>query len=138
MVIHGAQVAEPVKEVYTSKEVFPLIFDYYINKADTLLEVPGLPDFEGIKGYLHKADQYAVTQETKTAVSSRLNTIGRMILLYKADVAISKDSRESLESAIKLLKEAAKLTPSMAQESEIAQKIEAARERLVQIKAEAE
>lgn len=137
MVLHGAQVPEPVKEVYTSQEVFPLIFDYYINKADTLLEVPGLPDFDGIKGYLHQAEGYAVSKEMKTAVSYRVNTIERMILLYKADVALSKDSEESLESAIKLLKEAATLTPSAAQADEIAQKIDTARERLAKLKAEA-
>lgn len=138
MVLHGAQVAEPVKEVYTRQEVFPLIFDYYINKADTLLEVPGLPDFDGIKGYLHQAEGYAVSKEMKIAASSRLNTIERMILLYKADVALSKDSEESLESAIKLLKEAATLTPSAAQADEIAQKIVTARERLAKLKTEAE
>ncbi|MGD9367702.1 MAG: hypothetical protein PVH87_18525 [Desulfobacteraceae bacterium] len=138
IVLHGVQVTEPVQEVYTSQEVFPLIFNYYVDKADTLLEVPGLPDFDGIKGYLHQAENYAVGKEMKTVVSSRLNTIERMILLYKADVALSKDSEESLESAIKLLKEAATLTPSAAQADEIAQKIDAARERLAKLKAEAE
>jgi hypothetical protein len=137
MVLHGAQAAEPVKEVYTRQEVFPLIFDYYINKADTLLEVPGLPDFDGIKGYLHQAENYALSQAMKTTASSRLNTIERMILLYKADVALSKDSQDSLESAIKMLKEAATLTPSAAQEVEITKKIDSARERLTKLKAEA-
>ena len=138
MVLHGAQAAEPVKEVYTRQEVFPLIFDYYLNKADTLLEVPGLPDFEGIKGYLHRAEKYAIGKDMKTTVSSRLNTIERMILLYKADVALSKESEDSLESAIELLKEAATLTPSAAQADEITQKIDGARERLAKLKAEAE
>ncbi len=134
MVLHGTSVAEPIKATYTKNEVFPLVFDYYIDKADTLLEVPGLPDFEGIKAYLHQAEDYIVSTEMNAAVTRRLNTIERMILLYKADVAISKDTDDSLESAIKLLKKAGKLTPSTAQAEEITQKIERARERRVELK----
>jgi len=134
MVLHGTSVVEPIKATYTKNEVFPLVFDYYINKADTLLEVPGLPDFEGIKVYLHQAEDYSVTTEMAAAVTARLNNIERMILLYKADVAISKDTDEALASAIKLLKKAGKLTPSAAQAEEITQKIERSRERRIELK----
>lgn len=136
MVLHGTQIAEPIKGLYTREEVYPIIFNYYIEKADTLLEVPGLPDFEGIKEYLHKAETYVVGLEMKTAVTSRLNNIERMTLLYKADVAMSKNTEDSLKSSIKLYKEASKLTPSPAQAEEIAQKIETAKIRLEGIKAQ--
>lgn len=138
MVLHGTQAAEPIKATYTKEEVFPLVFSYYVDKADTLLEVPGLPDFEGIKSYLHQAEDYIVSTDMSAAVSSRLNNIERMILLYKADVAISKDTDDSLESAIKLLKKAGRLTPSPAQENDIMQKIEQARARRAELKAAAE
>jgi hypothetical protein len=138
MVLHGTPVEEPLKETYTEKEVFPLVFNYYVDKADTLLEVPGLPDFEGIKTYLHQAEDYIVSNEMQTAVTTRLNTIERMILLYKADVALSKDTDEALQSAITLLKKAAKLTPSTAQAEEIAKKIEQARARRTALKSAAE
>jgi colicin import membrane protein len=134
MVLHGVPAVEPAKAVYTQKDVFPLVFTYFIDKADTLLEVPGLPDFEGIKTYLHKAQGYAIGQEMHTAVTTRLNNIERMTLLYKADVAISKDNEDALQSAIGLLKKAATLTPSPAQANEIAQKIEQARARLVELR----
>ncbi len=137
MVLHGTAAAEPIKATYTKNEVFPLVFDYYIDKADTLLEVPGLPDFEGIKSYLHQAEDYTVGPEMNAAVTTRLNNIERMILLYKADVAISKDTDDALASAIKHLKKASKLTPSTAQAEEIAQKIERARARRVELKSEA-
>ncbi len=136
MVLHGAQVPEPLMDVYSKKEVFPLVFNYYIEKSDTLLEVEGLPDFEGIRKYLHKAEDFAVTNEMKLMVKDRLNTISRMILLYKADVAISKNTEDSLESAIEMLKDAGKLTPSAMQAEEITQKIETARERIKALKAE--
>ncbi len=137
MVLHGARVPEPLMSVYSKKEVFPLIFNYYIDKSDTLLEVKGLPDFEGIKKYLHKAEDFAVTNDMKLTVKDRLNTIARMILLYKADVAISRNTEDSLEAAIKILKDAGKLTPSAMQAEEISQKIETARERIKALKAEA-
>jgi colicin import membrane protein len=130
MVLHGVPAPEPIKDVYSKEEVFPLIFNYYLDKADTLLEVKGLPDFEGIKNYLHQAKNFADTNDMKLAVNDRLNTIERMILLYKADVAISRNTQDSLESAIKILKDAGKLTPSEMQAEEITQKIEAAREKI--------
>lgn len=137
MALDGVELPEPVKEIYTKAEVFPLILDYYVNKADTLLEVPGLPDFQGIKDHLVQAEDFIVTPEAKTAVTSRLNNIEKMILLYKADVAISKNTEDSLESAIKLLKNAAKLTSSTAMSEEISQKIDGAREQIVTLEAEA-
>jgi colicin import membrane protein len=138
MVLHGTPAVEPVKESYTEKDVFPLVFNYLVDKADTLLEVPGLPDFEGIKNYLHQARKYVVGNEMQTAVTTRLNNIERMTLLYKADVALSKDNVEALGSAIGLLKKAGMLTHSSAQEDEIAQKIEQALARLAELKSAAQ
>ena len=135
MVLPGVHISEPVQDVYSQKEVFPLIFNYYVNKSDALLDVNGLPDFDGIRRYLHQAEAYAVTSEMKTAVNERLNTIERMALLYKADVAISRNTEDSLESAIKTLKAASKLTATEAQSTEIAQKIAAAREAIAALKA---
>ena len=135
MVLHGVELDEPAAAVYSSAEVFPLIFGYYLDKADTLLEVPGLPDFEGIKGYLHQAEAYVVTGDMKTAVTSRLNNIERMTLLYKAEVAISRGTVDSLQSGIKLLKDADAIAASDIQSQEILQKIEAAREQIAALEA---
>ncbi len=135
MVLHGVTAPEQAKGVYSKSEVFPLIFNYYIDKADTLLEVNGLPDFEGIKKYLHQAEDYAVTNEMTSVVNDRLHALERMTLLYKADVAISRNTEESLDAAIKLLKDAAKLAPSTLQAEEINQKIETAREKINMLKA---
>ncbi len=136
MVLHGTEMIGPVKAVYTKEEVFPLIYNYYIGKADSLLEVPGLPSFEEIKSYLDKAKEFIVSNEMKTGVTLRLNNIERMILLYKADVSLSKNTQESIASAITLLKQATKLTPSTTQAEIISKKIEAAKEHAAKLRGE--
>jgi hypothetical protein len=124
MVLHGTELKQDPKEIYSRSEVYPMIFDYYLTKADTLLDVPGLPDFEGIKNYLFQAKSYVVTPEMKDKVKGRLNAIERMILLYKADVGISKGTKESLRAAMKDLKKASAMVANPAQKQEIDQKIE--------------
>jgi hypothetical protein len=124
MVLHGVQLDQEVKAIYSRNDVYPMVFDYYLEKADTLLEVPGLPDFEGIKGYLYQARSYAITPVTKDEVKGRLNSIERMILLYKADVAVSKNTEDSLKAALKDLQKASSLVANPTQQQEIDQKIE--------------
>lgn len=124
MVLQGVQLDQEVKDVYSRSDVYPMIFDYYLKKADTLLEVPGLPDFEGIKGYLYQAQSYAITPKMKDKAKGRLNSIERMILLYRADVAISKNTKDSLKAALKHLQKASGLVANPTQQQEIGQKIE--------------
>lgn len=124
MVLHGVQLDQKAKAVYSRSDVYPMIFNYYLEKADTLLVVPGLPDFEGIKGYLYKARSYAITPATKDKVKGRIDSIERMILLYKADVAISKNTEDSLKAALKDLQKASGLVANPTQQQEIDHKIE--------------
>jgi hypothetical protein len=133
MVLHGVQLERTPKAVYSRAEVFPMIFDYYLEKADMLLEVGGLPDFEGIKGYLYKAQSYAITPAMKDNVKGRLNSIERMILLYKADVSISKNTKASLAAALKALQKASSLVANPMQQQEIDQKIELVKKRQVEL-----
>ncbi len=123
MVLHGTQYSGKIKAVYTRDEVYPLVFNYYLEKADTLLEVPGLPDFDGIKIYLNDARKFAINKNMRKTISLRINSIERMILLYKADVAISKGTVKSIDAAIKHLTSAQKLIANPAQGQEIQQKL---------------
>ena len=124
VVLHGFQLAdEPTKETYRRNEIFPIIFGYYLNKADTLLEVAGLPDYKAINADLEKAERYALTREMRDAVQNRTSYIQRMTLLYKAEVDASKKDIESLESALKRLKQVKSLTNDPAQLDAITQKI---------------
>ena len=121
VVLHGLQMETPQKN-YTRKEIYPLIFGYYVDKADSLLEVSDVPAYDSIRTYLEKADKYALNASMRDAVKTRLNNIDRLLLLYKADVAINKNTPESLESALTYLKQADERTSDKAQSELIAQK----------------
>lgn len=131
----GVQPPETIKNIYSKAEAFPLIFNYYVEKADTLLIVPGLPDFAGIKTYLNKALAYATTPAANEAVFSRLNNIELMILLYKADVSASKPTLSDLNQAKGFLSEAARLGIDDLKVDLIHQKMDAVDQQIASLKA---
>jgi len=131
----GVQPPETIKDIYSKAEAFPLIFNYYVEKADTLLTVPGLPDFKGIKTYLNKARPYATTPSANEAVFSRLNNIELMILLYKADVSASKPTLSDLNQAKGYLSEAERLDIDDLKIDLIHQKIDAVDQQIAALKA---
>jgi colicin import membrane protein len=132
----GVQPPAKIKDVYSKTDVFPLIFNYYVEKADTLLKVPGLPDFQGIKTYINKAMPYALTPKSKDIVYSRLNDIDLMILLYKADVAAGKTTLADLKEAKGFLTEASRLDIDDMKLNLIHQKIDAVDKKIASLKAE--
>lgn len=133
----GLQVAEPIKDTYTAKEVFPIIYQYYLDKADDLLDVPGVPDFDGVKEYLNQSREYATTRVMKALIKSRLDAINLMVLLYKADVAASKDSPEDLKAAMGYLKEALSYQMDELESTRIKKKAEAVKLKLERLKSTA-
>jgi colicin import membrane protein len=131
----GVQPPEIIKNIYSKAAAFPLIFNFYVEKADTLLNVPGLPDFEGIKTYLNKALGYATTPAANEAVFSRLNNIELMILLYKADVSASKPTISDLNQAKGYLSEAARLDIDDLKIDLVHQKMDAVDQQIAALKA---
>ncbi|KJS29048.1 MAG: hypothetical protein VR64_21665 [Desulfatitalea sp. BRH_c12] len=123
VVLHGVQPSEPLEEVYGRKDVFPMIFTYYLGKADALLNVTGLPDYQAIDDFLDRADRFALNDDMHTSVKTRQDNIARLSLLYKADVDASKGSAEALESALQNLQQAQALTDDPAQLALINDKI---------------
>ena len=121
LIMPGVQMPPTTKDVYAQQDVYQLAFKFYISKADVLMEVPGMPDFVGIKSYLNKALSFATTEELQQTVHARINHIDRLILLYKADVAATRGSRAGLEMALKYLDQAAELNPDEI-ETELIQK----------------
>ena len=111
LIMPGVQIPGEIKTVYAKEEVFPLAFNFYTKKADALMEVPGMPDFTGIKSYLNRALSFATTEELRQIAHGRINQIDRLILFYKADVAATKGSRAGLEAALDYLNQAAELNP---------------------------
>ena len=120
----GAQPPEIIKDAYSKSEAYPFIFDYYVGKADTLLEVPGMPDFDGMRSYLNKALAFTTTNESIKIANVRLDNMDLMILLYKAEVSTSKATITDLEKAIDYLSEAARLNLDDLQSDLVDQKIE--------------
>ncbi|MEJ2656099.1 MAG: hypothetical protein P8012_02755 [Desulfobacterales bacterium] len=131
----GVQPPAKTKDVYSKTDVFPLIFNFYVDKADNLLKVPGLPDFQGIKTYINKAMPYALTPDSKDIVYSRLNNIDMIILLYKADVAASKATLADLKEAKAFLAEASRLDIDNMQLNLIHQKMDAVDKKVASLKA---
>ena len=111
LIMPGVHIPQKIKEVYAKEEVYPMAFNFYVSKADALMEVPGMPEFVGIKSYLNRALSFATTEELRQTAHRRINQIDRMILFYKADVAAIKGTRSGLEKALDYLDQAAKLNP---------------------------
>ncbi|NQT10556.1 MAG: hypothetical protein HQ573_05230 [Desulfobacteraceae bacterium] len=120
----GAQAPQLIKEVYSKEEVFPIIFSYYVDRADALLDIPGMPDFDGIKFYLNKAISFGTTDDLRKKAYARLNSIDMMIFQYKADVAASKETIDGFKTALEYLNKAALLDLDDNQRKLINQKTE--------------
>ncbi len=132
----GVMAPEKIKPLYTQQDVYPLIFNYYLEKSDALIHAPGIFDFTDIKIYLNRALTYASTAEHRKAVQIRLNRIDRVILYYKADVAASKGSIASLEAAVDFLDQAAALEPDDIESELIEKKKQAIQELIKDFKAD--
>ena len=132
LIMPGVQMPAEMKDVYTKQDIYPLAFKFYVSKADAIMEVPGMPDFVGIKSYLNRALSFATTEEHHQTAHTRINQIDRLILLYKADVAAIKGTRSGLETALDYLEQAAKLNPDEI-ETELIQKKKASIRELLDI-----
>jgi hypothetical protein len=111
LIMPGVQIPQQIKEMYAKEEVYPMAFNFYVSKAAALMEVPGMPDFVGIKSYLNRALSFATTEQLRQTAHVRINQIDRMILFYKADVAATKGTRNGLEAALGYLDQVATLDP---------------------------
>jgi len=121
LIMPGVQMPAKTKDVYAKEDVYALAFKFYVSKADALMEVPGMPDFVGIKSYLNRALSFATSDDLRQTAHRRINQIDRLILLYRADVAAIKGTRSELETALDYLDQAANLNPDEI-ETELIQK----------------
>ncbi len=102
----GVQVSKTLHGVCTQEVVYPVIFKYYLDKADAIISKPGIPDFEGIKHMIALAQPYAITRNLRNEAALRLNRMEQAMLEYKADIAASKGDDASLKTALDLLDKA--------------------------------
>jgi hypothetical protein len=124
LILPGAQPPSAAKDVYTKNEINAIAFNYYIDRADMLLEAPDMPDFNGIKRYLKTAMSFGDTDEMRRSALNRLNNVDMMIYLYKADVAASKGTLADFKKALEYLGKAAALDLDAAQSDLVNKKIQ--------------
>jgi hypothetical protein len=122
LVLHleGMEMPSPVRDVYSKEEVYPMAFSYFQGKADGLLNDPGGPDFSRIKGYLHQAASYAPTEAMRHRIQARLNGIDFVVLLHRADIALTKGTLPDLRAARGYLDKAASYASSSYQLEQLA------------------
>lgn len=137
VILHGLQAPEEIAPYYNREQVYPIIFNYYLDKADALLDVSSLPDYSAISSYLERARQFVLNGPMKTAVTTRLNNIKKLTLLYKVDVDISKGTLPALEAALKNLKQVETLTTDPGQLEAISLKIAYVTDRIAEVNSEA-
>jgi hypothetical protein len=118
--LEGMEMPSPVRDVYSKEEVYPLVFSYFQGKADGLLNDPGGPDFSRIKGYLHQAASYAPTEAMRHRIQARLDGIDFVVLLHRADIALTKGTLPDLQAARGYLDKAASYASSSYQREQLA------------------
>lgn len=128
LILPGAQPPPAAKDVYSENDINAIAFNYYIDRADMLLEAPDMPDISGIKLYLKMALPYGISDEMRQAAFNRLNTIDMMIYLYKADVAASKGTLADFKKALEYMRKAAALELDAAQSDLVNMKIQSIKE----------
>jgi len=128
MILPGVQSPEQISAVYSEAEVFPLVFNYYIDRADALSAMLDTPDYMAIKSYLNKALQFATTGDLREKAYSRLNNIKFNDLMYKANVAESRGTISDLDEALRYLNEALLLKVDAGKSDAVKQKIKSIKE----------
>ena len=134
-VLYGVKPPEETKGVYTRRDVFPMLFTHYIQKADKSMEATGSPDFSEIKSILTQAGGYATSTADRAIITDRLQMIDRTILIYKADVAAEKGTIKDLQTAQAHLGRAAALQPDAILANFIQQKMDSIQEQIASLKA---
>jgi hypothetical protein len=109
--LEGLDAPETIQGVYTKKQVMPIAFNYYMDKAEDLFYSEGLADYEDVQEYLEKALVYADAQTAKQAYAMQKN-MKILSLMTMADVAASRATPAGYRKAIDYLEQAAKLDSS--------------------------
>jgi len=132
----GEKAPKAVKPVYEREEVFPLAFNYYVAKADALLNQPDVSDLEKIRFYVNKAISFGTTEEIRKIAYDRMKKIDLMMYLSKADIAASKGASGDFQTALDYLSKAAPLVDKESSQAQlIARKIEVIKELMASLEA---
>jgi len=128
MILPGVPLPEQINAVYSESEVFPLIFNYYIDEADAISGMSDTPDYVAIKSYLNQALEFATTGDLRKKAYTRLNDIKFNDLMYKAGVSESRGTISDLDEAMRYLNKASLLKVGAGKSDVVKQKIESIKE----------
>jgi hypothetical protein len=131
----GVAHPEEIKDVYSAEEVLPLVFAYFVDQADGLLNIKGIPDLKAVRDTLDKALSFALTKDERDLVHYRLNSMEKHILQYRANIAASRGTPEDVAIAIGILSDVLKLEMDGQQKSMIQSRIEYLKEYRDQLQA---
>jgi hypothetical protein len=132
----GVEPPSQKKEIYTREDIYPIVFQYYLDKSDAMIAATGSPGFEEIKASLQQASAYALTAADRSQLDRRIKTIDRTVLIYKADVVAAKGTPEGLQSARVYLNKAATLKPDEIEANLIQHKLESVQKQMEAIRPE--
>jgi hypothetical protein len=68
----------PEQRLYTKAQAFNAVSNYFIRRADEILNTGQTPDLKSAKSCLLQASRYAATEPTRQAVQVRLKSINRV------------------------------------------------------------
>lgn len=94
-----------IKDTYTRREAYDIVFQYFLAKADEVLSRQEVPDLKEINTLLEEARGYALTDNAKETVSLRKNGLRFLVLMGKVNLALARDTAEDLIAAQKHLAE---------------------------------
>jgi hypothetical protein len=97
--LDGVKTPNPLQESYSKQEISPILFNFFLDKADTVLNVPAGPDIPKMKAHLRQAADFAPSQALQNQIKRRLKSIDFIIAFHKADVALSKGTASDLRAA---------------------------------------
>ncbi len=106
----GATIPEDMQEATNRKDAMRFAYNHHMEKVVQLMDDRDISvDLSAIRDNLEKAKDFAFTAEKEQAVKKRLRQVDFAMLIYRADVAMSEDTREGYEGALEYLDRASEL-----------------------------
>ena len=115
----------PEQDVYSKRQAHDILSDYYIKRADELLNTSETPDLKTVKSYLTNASKYARSRSQRDDIKMRLKSIRFLVLLGKSDIALNKGTVSEFEAAKGYLAQAVPLASTNLQKDVLMKRLAA-------------
>lgn len=125
-----------VKDTYTKKEAYRILFQYFLSKADDTLTSQELPDLKEVNALLEEAKEYAFTDDARETVRLRKNGLRFLLLMEKVNLALASNTEDDLLAAKAYLAEIEQIDTTPIQRQMIKEKISAVASALQKLSSE--